>query len=556
MSRFSAMRASSAREVTASPRTGRLASAAIILSASFVLSRLLGLLRTVVIADVFGNSPQIADYFAAFRIPDTMFTLVSGGALASAFIPVFAGLLEKDADDEAWVVASTVFNTVCVALAGLALVAFILAPEIMGVLVGGFGAKDRSLTVELTRIMLLQPIFLGAAAILSAVLQTYSRWLLTALAPLMYNVVIIIGAVLGHTFGVGGLAWTVVLGAIAQVLILIPGIWPDARWSYRAVFEWAYPATREVVRLFAPRVLGLAAFQAMLFVTFFLASRLPEGALSAITYAWLLIAFPVGSLGTAAATALFPSLSRFSAAADMDLLRRTVNRSLRLVLFLSLPAAFGLVVLRRPIINLLYHHGGIWTGHDTELTAFALLFYALAVPGLSLVEVLPRVFYAMRDTRTPVRIAIFAVALDTVLSILFVHLLPAGSGQGGLALATAIATSLQALWLIGALDRRLGGIGRRSLLGTLRDTAIATLSMAVVLYVILDALAAALPQRGAGALITVIVELTLGLSVFVGVSYLLGAPELWQTREFVLRFTMKNGESDRSPRSVAGRTTT
>ncbi len=538
------MRASSARDVTASPRSGRLASAAILLSASFVLSRLLGLLRTVAIADVFGNSPQIAAYFAAFRIPDTMFTLVSGGALASALIPVLVGLRQKGDTQDTWVVASTVFNTVCVALAVVALFAFILAPEIMGVLVGGFGPSQRSLSVDLTRIMLLQPIFLGAAAIISAVLQTYERWLLTALAPLVYNVVVIMGALLGHVFGIDGLAWSVVLGAIAQVLVVLPGVWPDARWSYHAVFAWSYPSAREILRLFAPRVVGLAAFQAMLFVTFFLASRLPQGALGAISYSWLLISFPVGALGTAAGTAILPALSRLSAAANTDQLRRTVNRSLRLVIFLALPAAIGLVVLRRPIVNLLYHHGALWSGRDTEQTSFALLFYALAVPPLSLIEVLPRVFYAMRDTRTPVRIAIYAVALDVALSIFLVNVLPRDSGQGGLALATAIATTLQAAWLIWSLDVRLDGIGYASLRGTMRDTAIASSSMAVVLYVLLDPLTSIFAQRGFGALSTVVIEVAAGFGVFIGVAYLLGAPELWQVRSFVSRSKV---DVERSP---------
>jgi putative peptidoglycan lipid II flippase len=513
---------------------GRLASAALVLSASFALSRVLGLLRTVVIADVFGNSAPINAYFAAFRIPDTMFTLVSGAALASAFIPVFSGILVGRDERGAWRVASSVFNAVCLALAGLALVAFVFAPQLMELLAGGYPPSQRQLTIDLTRIMLLQPIFLGAVAVVSSILQSYHRFVLVAIAPLIYNVAVIIGALMGHTYGVVGLAWSVVFGAVAQLLILLPGIGSHLVRYYQPVIDPGLPPAREIWRLLVPRVIGLAAFQAMLFITLFLASRLPRGSVGAVNYSWLLIWFPVAALGTAAGTAIFPRLSHLSATRDVAALRWTINRSLRLVLFLAVPSAVGLIVLRKPIISLLYYHGA-WTLRATEQTAFAVLFYALAIAPLAAIEVLPRVFYAMRDTVTPVRIAIVAVAIDAVLSIVFVLVMPRSQGQGGLALATAIATTIQALWLAWALGRELGGIGRRSLLLVLRDTAAASLVMGLVLFDSLALLTATLPQRGVGAFVTVAVEVSLGIAAFTSVSYVLGAPELWEVRGFLRR---------------------
>ncbi|HLJ68154.1 MAG TPA: murein biosynthesis integral membrane protein MurJ [Chloroflexota bacterium] len=521
------------------PRAGRLASAALLLSASLILSRVLGVVRTAVIADVFGNGRPINAYFAAFRIPDTMFTLVSGGALAAAFVPVFAGLLGTGtARDEraAWRVASTVFNSVAIALAAMAVVSFVLAPEIMGFLAGGSGftASQRALSVDLTRIMLLQPIFLGASAVVTAVLQSYRRFVLTAIAPLLYNVSVIIGALLGRSHGVVGLSWFVVIGAAAQFAVQIPGLGRELRNRYRLEIDRNLPEAREVLHLFIPRMIGLAAFQGMLFVTLYLATRLPPWALGAFNYSWLLIAFPVAALGTASATAIFPTLSQLSAHDEVEAIRRTVNRSLRFVLFLAVPAAVGLLVLRRPIIDLLYNHGA-WGYLDTEHAAFALLFLALAIPPLASIEILPRVFYAMRDTVTPVRIAIVAVVLDAGFSILLVHLVPRDSGQGGLALATAIATLVQAVWLVVALDSRLGGIGRASLAGTLRDTVIASAVMGLALYVMLDPFTAVLPQRGIGALVTVVFEVGVGLATFGASAYLLGAPELWEVWDLVAR---------------------
>ncbi|GAC1641039.1 MAG: murein biosynthesis integral membrane protein MurJ [Chloroflexota bacterium] len=531
MSRLCAMTAR-IKQATSSPRAGRLASAALLLSGSFVASRLLGVLRNTVIAFSFGGGRATDAYFAAFRIPDTMFTLVSGAALATAFVPTFASLLERDRDDEAWNLASTVLNTVFITFAVLAGVAFVFAPLIMGFFVGATPASERDLTIDLTRIMLLQPIFLGVAAILSSILQTYHRFAPTALAPLIYNIAVITGAYVFRSHGVSALAVAVVVGAFLYLLVQIPPMRFESRYSLS--FDWHSPQALEVLGLLGPRVAGLAAFQAMLFITLFLAQRLPKGNISAINYSWLLIQFPIGTLGTAAATAIFPTLSRLSAGEDFAAVRRTVNRSLRFVLFLSMPAAVGLIVARRPIINLLYHHGK-FTAQNTEQTAFALLFYALALAPLAAIEVLPRVFYAMKDTRTPVRIAVVAVVIDAALSILFVSILPRTSGQGGLALATAIASTVQAVWLALALEDRLDGIGRWSLLLALRDAAIASLAMGVVLYVVLAGLTAAFPQHGIGVFITVVVEVGLGGCVFGGVSYLLGAPELWQVRAFLRR---------------------
>lgn len=526
-----------------SPRLGRLASAAILLSASFVLSRVLGVVRMSVIAAVFGNSREIAAYFAAFRIPDAMFMLVSGGALASAFVPLFAGLVGEYLEEEAWRMANTVLTAVLITLMGLAAIALLFAPEIMGFLVGasatrgrgGFTPAQLSLTVDLTRIMLLQPIFLGAGAIVTSILQTYHRFLLTAVAPLLYNLAVIVGAVLASHFGVAVLAWSVVAGAVAQLAIQVPGLFPQAARALRPSFTW-HPSAREVLRLFVPRMVGLAAFQAMLFITLYLAARIPGiNAVNAINYSWPIIQFPVGALGMAAGTAIFPTLSRLTSAEDLQAVQHTVNRSLRMILFLAVPSTVGLVVLRRPIVNLLYAHGSQWNGAATEQTAFALLFYALALSPLAAIEVLARLFYAMRDTVTPVRIAVVAVVIDAVLSIVLVHLLPSASGQGGLALATAIATSVQVVWLGVVANRRLGTIGLLSLRGTVRDSAIASIAMGLALYTALYVLTGVLPQHGIGVVITVLVELVLGGGVFAAASYLLGAPELWQLRAILKR---------------------
>lgn len=439
--------------------------------------------------------------------------------------------------------ANTVLTAVLVTMMGLAAIAFLFAPQIMGFLVGsrpdtgsgGFTASQLSLTVSLTRIMLLQPIFLGVGAMVTSILQTYNRFILTAVAPLLYNLAVIAGAILASHFGVAVLAWAVVAGAAAQLVIQVPGMFPEAAGVLRPSFTW-HPSAREVLRLFIPRIVGLAAFQAMLFITLYLAARIPTiNAVNAINYSWPIIQFPVGALGMAAGTAIFPTLSRLTSAEDLHAVQHTVNRSLRMILFLAVPATVGLVVLRRPVVDLLYAHGSHWNAAATEQTAFALLFYALALTPLAAIEVLARLFYAMRDTVTPVRIAVVAVAIDAALSILLVHLLPSSSGQGGLALATAIATTVQVGWLAVVANRRLGTIGLLSIRGTVRDSAIASVAMGCALYVALYLLKAVVPQHGLGVVVTVAVELIIGGATFAAASYLLGAPELWQLHAIVRR---------------------
>jgi putative peptidoglycan lipid II flippase len=421
---------------------------------------------------------------------------------------------------------------VFVVLAGMAVVAFVLAGPIMDALVQRYTPSERALTVELTRIMLLQPIFLGLQAIVGAILQTYHRFLMTAVAPLVYNLAVVVGALLfGGRYGVGSLAWSVTVGAFLMLAVQIPNLPRPLTLNT----EWASPPVREITRLMGPRVVGLAAFQAMLFITLYLAQGLPQGMVAAVNFSWVLIYFPVGALGTAAATALFPTLSRLSTNEELEVLRRTVNRSLRLLLFLSLPSAVGLIVLRRPIINLLYAHG-TWTRLATEQTAFALIFYALALAPLTVLEMLPRVFYAMKDTMTPVRIAILAVTIDAVLSIVLVHVLPRTSGQGGLALATAVATTLQAGWLASRLDVRLrGGIGRRSLVLTLRDVTLASLAMGMAVYIALDPLTALIPDSGFGALVITAIGVGLGGAVFWAACQVIGLPELEEAKGLLLR---------------------
>ena len=500
--------------------------AAALIAGSLILSRIIGLLRLVVFAWLFNTSSDLSAYNAAFRIPDTLFTIVAGGALSSAFIPVFAGLLEHRNEEEAWHVANTVLNTLFITLVGCSVLAFIFAPQLTEILVPGKGfAALRPETADLTRIMLVQPVLLGLGGLFAAMQNSYRRFVLPSLAPVLYNVTIVLGTLMfGRHFGVYAAAWSVVVGALIMFEIQIWGVAPEA-WRYRLSIDWHLAGAREVLRLLGPRLIGLSSFQFMLIVTTVVASSLTAAGFNSIYYAWSLIMFPVGAVGSSVGTAVFPTLSRQSAVDQIGAVQRTVSQSLRAVLFLTLPATVGLILLRRPVVELLFAHG-TWTAESTAATSFALAFYALAITPLALIEVVARTFYAFRDTRTPVVIAIGAALLDAVLSVTLIHLFPPSRGQGGLAIATAVAVWLQIIFLLRALPRYLPHTFDASATAAAAKIAVSTLVMGVCVYVglkVLDSLAVGGPT--AMAFTEVAGSLAVGVVSYLAASRVLGLSE-------------------------------
>lgn len=465
-------------------------------------------------------------YNAAFRVPDILFTLVAGGALSSAFIPVFAGLLERRCEAEAWQVANTVLNSLLLLLLLLAVAAFVLAPQITDVLVPGFPPATKAETANLTRIMLVQPVLLGVGGLFASMQNSYNRFILTAVAPVLYNVAIVLGALIfGPHFGVYAAAWAVVAGAVIMFEVQLWGVATESSY-YRAAIDWRLSEAREVLKLLLPRLIGLSAFQFMLLVTTFLASGLTSAGFNAVTYAWTLVMFPVGAVGSAVGTAVFPTLSRQSAGAQVGAMLDTVRRSVRAILFLALPATVGLMILRRPIIMLLFAHGA-WTGASTDATAFALLFYAIAVAPLTVIEVVARAFYALKNTRTPVVIAVGAALLDAALSIVLIRSFSKGRGQGGLALATAISVWIQVYLLTRALMRHLPSLIDRDFKRALGGTVLSTIAMAGCVFVALR-LSETFAFGGVflRSLTESAVSIAVGMVSYVFVAQLLGVPDV------------------------------
>jgi putative peptidoglycan lipid II flippase len=452
-----------------------LAVAASIVALGFLGSRLLGLLRTVAIAHQFGTSPNLDAYFVAFRIPDLVFQLLAGATLGSAFIPTFARVMGARGNREAWRLASSVLNLLLLATLVVAVIGLLLAPVLVPITAPGLGdqtsqhAQLTSLAVDLTRIMLISPVLFCVSGMFMGILNARHHFLAPALAPMFYNAAIIVAALFSHDVRV--LAFAVVVGAGLHLLVQIPALrLVGMRWQ--PVTEWRDKAVREVGRLMGPRVIGLAAFQFNFLIATFFASIAGTGAISAVNYAWLIVMTPLGIFGMAISTAVFPRLAE-QAVSDHDDLKDTLAKSLRLILYLTIPASVGLMILAKPLTAFLLRSGA-FNKASTDLVVSALVFYAIALFAHSGIEILSRGFYALSDTRTPVTFAVVSMVINLVLSLILVW----PFGVGGLALSLSIATIVEFSLLVRTLDRRLGGIDTKRTLTSIATTLVATVLMA------------------------------------------------------------------------------
>lgn len=443
---------------SSAPTTRHLLTSTGIVMFFFVISRVLGLGREIAISYQFGTSSSLDAYVAAFRIPDLLFNLVAGGALASAFIPPFAKLLTDGDIKGSWRLATQVINLVLVITVVLIVLAEILAEPIVRFTIGvGFAAEQQALTVSLMRLMLLTPAIFAVSGIVMGILNAHQEFLLPAAAPVIYNLSIIGGALLlAPHFGVYGLAIGVVTGAALHLLVQVPWLF-SRRIEYTTGLGLHDAAVQQVIRLVLPRTVGIAAVQFDFLVSTILASTLATGSVAALNYAFLLILLPIGVIAQSIGTVLFPTFARLFAVGDVDGLRRAFSTGFRVTLFLTLPASVALMLLPQPIVQLLLQRGA-FTAVSTQATVLALEFFAAGLFAHAGLETITRTYFAMHDTATPVRISVASVVIDVILSIALLRPLQ----QGGLALGTSIATALEMLTLLYLLRPRLGGVdGRR-----------------------------------------------------------------------------------------------
>ena len=452
-----------------------LAMAASVVALGFLGSRLLGLVRTVAIAHQFGTSPNLDAYFVAFRLPDLIFQLLAGATLGSAFIPTFARLRTEGGERAAWRLASGVLNLVLAATIVFAVIGLLAAPLIVPATAPGLGddigqhQQLTSLAVDLTRIMMVSPVLFAVSGMFMGILNGRHHFLAPAFAPMFYNGAIIVGALVSDDVKV--LAVCVVIGALVHLLVQVPALrLAGMRWE--PIWDWRDKAVREVGRLMGPRVIGLAAFQLNFFIATFLASTVRDGAISAVNYAWLIVMTPLGLFGMAISTAVFPRMAE-QAARDREELRDTLAQSLRMILYLTVPAGVGLMILAKPITAFLLRSGA-FDSSSTDLVVGALVFYAAALFAHAGIEIVSRGYYALSDTRTPVAFAVVSMVINLVLALILVW----PFGIKGLAAALSVATIVEFALLLRTLDRRLAGLPTREIALSVARTVAATVLMA------------------------------------------------------------------------------
>jgi putative peptidoglycan lipid II flippase len=446
-----------------------LARAGMIVSGAFLVSRVLGWVRLVVIANALppGTTTDLDAFFAAFRIPDLMFQVVAAGALSSALIPVVSSVIAIDGEGRAWRVVSTVTNLMLVTLAVLGLIVFVGADVIVPLFTSGFDDATMARTIELTRIMVLSPIFLSLGSVATSVLNTRGRFAAAAVAPSVYNVAIIASAfALAPTMGAVGLAIGVVLGSLGHLLVQLSPL-RAIGFRYQPVIDLADAAARQALRLMAPRAIGLSATQITFLAMTALATGIGVGAVTAFTIAFTLVQIPLGVIGVPLAVVLFPSLSREVASGNHPEFVALLTRALRFLTVVMMPIAVLVAILSVEGVAFLF---GRFDQAAIELTAATLRAFLVGLVAHALIAVLARAFYARQDTRTPVVVAIMAVVINVTVAIALVD----PFGLPGMALAIALAAWVEAAVLTILLRLREGRLGLAAVAWLGVRTALAT----------------------------------------------------------------------------------
>ncbi|TEB04293.1 putative peptidoglycan biosynthesis protein MurJ [Pelotomaculum schinkii] len=506
--------------------TGRFIFKATLLLAFFsLMSKVLGLVRDIVIANQFGTSMPYDCYQIAIKMPNMLFTIVSG-ALATVIVPVFVEYAGKGRRNEAWKIFNTVMVVVSLFYLAASLVGILGAPLLVKLLAPGYQGEQWRLIVELLRILLPLMVFTGLASLFTGLLNANNTFGLPAFSTSVNNILIIIFTLTLYSFyGIYGLALGTVLAAVGMALVQLPVLFKSG-FRLNLDIDLKHPGVRQVYYLALPSVLGITINQAPILINVVLGTWLPEGSLSALSYADRLNQFPLGLFGMALSTAVFPTLSARAAGGDRDGVAVVLANSLKAVALITVPASVGLMVLSKPIVSLTFERGAFNQG-SAEITSAAVFFYAIGLLGQAGVFLLTRVFYSLQDTRTPVKIAVVAVLLNLVMSLILIKPLQ----LGGLALASSLYSLANMTLLMVFLGKKLPGLYHNGLLKFGLAVLVSAGLMAAATYAANRALDGWLSGT-AGLVLQVGLAGAAGLAVYLAAVLLLGAREVryfWRT---------------------------
>jgi len=498
--------------------------AAGVVGAATLLSRTLGYIRDAVIAWYFGAGLNSDAFIAAFRIPNLLRKLLGEGSISNAFVPVLTDYLAKDGKDEALRLARSALWVMSIILVVVSICGIILAPLIVKIIAPGFidSPGKISLTIVLTRIMFPYIFFIGLVALCMGILNVFGHFATPALAPVFLNLAMILSVFFlcpHFSQPVLGLAVGVMIGGVLQLVFQLPAMVRKG-FFFRQKTKVLHPGLKKIGQLMLPVIFGGAVYQINTLVDQLLGSLLKEGSITYLYFADRLVQFPLGIFAIAAATAVLPSLSRQAATNEVEALKDTFSYSVQLTLFLTIPSMVGLIILREPIIALLFQRGE-FSFQAAQLTARALLYYAIGLWAFSAVRIVAATFFALKDTRTPMIMATISILANIVLGIVLMGPL----GHGGLALATSLASVLNLGLLVYALRRKLGSLGWRRIAQSACKTLGNAAIMGAVVWTVARLLIETEGGRFTGQLAAIVACVMIGLVVFGVCSYVTRSPE-------------------------------
>jgi len=469
-----------------------LASWAVIITIASFLSRILGFVRNMVISTLFGQNRGTDMLNAAFVLPDTLYLILVGGGISSAFVPVLSGYLAEKKEKEAGEIVSIAFNLVLVGVGLAVILSMLFSPLLVRLVAPGFNAEEISYTAYLTKVVLMAILFHCLNGVLMGTEYAYQSFLGTTIGPLVYNAAIIIfGTAFASHLGIAAFAWSTLLGAFFNFLVQVWGVL-RLRISYVLSWNFRHPAIRRIGELMLPVTIGLSIAQINLFLNqTLIASFLPPGSINALTLASRVVLVPMlfaPSLGIT----LLPALTRLAVNKERESFSRYLVMSLSAILFIALPATAGFMVLGEQIIKVLFEHGR-FTRQDTLATASALVYYSLGIAAYGAYEMLSRAFYALQDTKTPLKVGVATLGVGTLLNLLLGPLW----GVKGLALAYSLAGWFNVSLLFYLLRRRGIISGSSKVLGvTLGKSLIGAIFMGGCLKLVIDKFALFVSEGG------------------------------------------------------------
>lgn len=535
--------------------TKTIGAAAGILAISALMSRFLGLIRDRLLAGKFGAGPELDIYFAAFRIPDFIYMVLIAGGVIVAFLPLFSEYFSRN-EKASWQFTNNALNVFLLFLILISLLLFIFTPMVVKLVAPGFGPQQMALTILLTRLMFISPILFGLSSIFSGILQYFNRFLVYSLAPILYNLGIILGILfLTPLYGILGVALGVILGAFFHLAIQIPSA-INCGFRYQPIFNLRDPEIKRVFTLMIPRTFSVAALQINLVVITAIASTLTAGSIAIFNFANNLQHFPIGIIGVSFAIAIFPTLSRVWAEGKKEEFIEKFSSVFRQVLYLIIPISFLIFILKTQIVEIILRTGQFIEA-AVDLTAASLGLFSLSIFAITLVALISRAFFAFQDTKTPALIAIGVVVLNIILSFYFTWLLKFPNSFQifisnsfllqeiedisvvGLPLAFSIAALFQFILLMIFLYKKIGDYKLKEIFNSFSKILIASIFMTTGVYFAIYLILPIFPsQTFFGVFWQILIAGSLGVLIYLVATFLLKSPEIETLKPSILkRFT-------------------